>query len=268
MTDVMESSEETAPLPTPPLSDDGKCADGETEEQLQGHEDHDDVDAQQKDHDDGVDEAAAKEIDAKVEETPSTAEQEKPKKKRGRPKSSDKPTASKPKKQKADPKDKTSTATPDGATPAKKPRAKSGGTDSRFTPQQDAYLYTLFTGSGDSKRMNNKQIHAAFEGRYQTGKSENAIRFRWYRLKEELESTVLSSEEETALKDAIESIETNKTQAVLNIYTQKGGESFTKLSQAFVWKKIAEWSAGGRSGDAKQGGVAGGAGEPENGNEA
>lgn len=48
--------------------------------------------------------------------------------------------------------------------------------------------------------------------------------------------------QETALKKAIEVIETNKALAVLNEYG-KGGESFTKLSQAFVWKKMKEWAA-------------------------
>ncbi|KAF3123160.1 hypothetical protein TWF594_002494, partial [Orbilia oligospora] len=48
---------------------------------------------------------------------------------------------------------------------------------------------------------------------------------------------------EAALKTAIETIETNKAQAVLNEYGNSG--DFTKLSQGFVIKKMKEWAAGG-----------------------
>ncbi|KAK6338119.1 hypothetical protein TWF696_001590 [Orbilia brochopaga] len=250
-------------LPTPPLSDNGEngSEDGGVtalgDLQIDGDgQDDGNVDIEEPDDE----ETSAKDVepeDVKTEDDlqKSTVE-EKPTRKRGRPKSTDKlPAAKAPKKPKPAPKDTKPKKEADSSntTPQPPKRGRAAGTtlaDTTFTPEQDAYLRELFTSGGDGKRLKRKEIHMAFEDRFQTGRSENTIRFRWYKLKEE--AIVLSAEEETTLKNAIKTVETDKAQAVLDIYTQKGGESFTKLTQAFVWKKIAEWGTDGSGNGKKQ----------------
>ncbi|KAF3277925.1 hypothetical protein TWF970_004803 [Orbilia oligospora] len=161
-----------------------------------------------------------------------------PSKKRGRPKATDKvPSQKKPK---PDTKEKKQKQDNNNTTPKPKRGRQPGSTASEtsFTQEQDAYIRELYTSS---EKFSNKDIHAKFEEKFSTGKSSNVIRFRWYKLKEG--AIVLSSQEEAALKKAIETIETNKAQAVLNEYGNSG--DFTKLSQGFVIKKMKEWAAGG-----------------------
>ncbi|EPS40049.1 hypothetical protein H072_6180 [Dactylellina haptotyla CBS 200.50] len=129
----------------------------------------------------------------------------------------------------------------------KKPKRgrKSGSTTSGgFTIAQEALIKELFT-SPEYEKLGVQQKFDKFENVFQTGKSKDVFRMRWYKLKDE--AIVLSKAEETALRKAIEIIETNKALAVLNEYT-KSGEGFTKLSQAFIWKKMKEW-AGAKNGE-------------------
>ncbi|KAF3904665.1 hypothetical protein ABW21_db0207712 [Orbilia brochopaga] len=247
--DVLQTSDAPEPL-TPPLSDDGENGDPhESPDEEIKSESHEDGEVKEEPDASDNDEDTTKieTVDVKKEDV-FTPEPEKPTRKRGRPKCTDKPTAAKTKKQKADTKDKKpkKEADTDASTaPQQSKRGRApGSTAVDFTPEQDAYLRELFTGGlSGGKKLGNKQIHLMFEERFNSGRSENAIRFRMYKLKEE--AIVLSAAEEIALRNAIESIETNKAQAALRIYTEAGGEYFTKLSQAFVWKKIAEWGTGG-----------------------
>ncbi|KAK6506516.1 hypothetical protein TWF506_011422 [Arthrobotrys conoides] len=163
-----------------------------------------------------------------------------PSKKRGRPKTTDKdPTPKKPK-QETPTKEKKQKQPADSTTPKQKRGRQPGSTssESSFTQEQDAYIRELYTSP---EKYSNKDIHAKFEERFRTEKSSNVVRFRWYKLKEG--DIVLSPEEEVALKKAVATVETNKAQAVLDVYSNSG--DFTKLSQGFVIKKMKEWAAGG-----------------------
>ncbi|RVD84860.1 uncharacterized protein DFL_003197 [Arthrobotrys flagrans] len=165
-----------------------------------------------------------------------------PSKKRGRPKATDKdPSLKKPKSESSSSKNRKH-PDPTTATPKAKRGRQPGATvtETSFTKEQDTYIRSLYTSP---QKHSLKDIHAKFEEKFNTRKSSNVIRFRWYRLKEE--AIVLSVEEETALKKAIETVETNKAQAVLNEYGKNG--EFTKLSQGFVIKKMKEWAADGGS---------------------
>ncbi|KAK6331604.1 hypothetical protein TWF718_002153 [Orbilia javanica] len=166
-------------------------------------------------------------------------------KKRGRPKSTEQPSSTSPssKKQKSTPPPtKEKKPKQPGATVGQKPkRGRQPGPsnpDNSFGKEQDAYIRELFTAP---EKYSLKDIHAKFEERFGTGKSVNVVRFRWYKIKED--AIVLSSEEEAALKKAIETVETNKALAILNEYGKNS--EFPKLSQGFVMKKMKEWAAGG-----------------------
>ncbi|KAF3213173.1 hypothetical protein TWF106_007063 [Orbilia oligospora] len=162
-----------------------------------------------------------------------------PSKKRGRPKATDKVPSQK--EQKPDTKEKKQKRQENNNTTSKPKRGRQPGStasETSFTQEQDAYIRELYTSA---EKFSNKDIHTKFEEKFSTGKSSNVIRFRWYKLKEG--AIVLSPKEEAALKKAIETIEINKAQAVLNEYGNSG--DFTKLSQGFVIKKMKEWAAGG-----------------------
>ncbi|KAK6345844.1 hypothetical protein TWF730_010187 [Orbilia blumenaviensis] len=169
-------------------------------------------------------------------------------KKRGRPTKSSRDTIATPKAKK--PKAATA-ATPTNANTTvsntEKKRGRQAGTtvSDSFTKEQDDYIRELYT-STDGKKNSLKDIHAKFEERFETRKSINTIRFRWYKLKED--AIVLTTDEEAALKQAIETVETNKTQAILNEYHNKN-EEFTRLSQGFVVRKMKEWSASANGGN-------------------
>ncbi|KAK6524406.1 hypothetical protein TWF281_011314 [Arthrobotrys megalospora] len=226
MSDPMVKTEdiETTHLPTPPHSEHGDTKENENTVQDNTFETNL-VTALSN----AIKDNTTKE--ANLETTPS--------KKRGRPKSTDKSgTPNKPKKSKPEPKEK-KPSTAKGVDASKSKRGRQPGStaaDSAFTKEQDAYIRELFTSP---EKLSVKDICAKFEEKYNTGRSSNVIRFRWYKMKDD--AIVLTEQEETALKKAIEVIETNKAQAVLNEYG-KGGDSFTKLSQAFVSKKMKEWA--------------------------
>ncbi|EWC47871.1 hypothetical protein DRE_02753 [Drechslerella stenobrocha 248] len=214
---------------TPPLSDNGKNS-GKSTGGNSGIKDEysDDIVAEKAS--DGSESVATTAI--KTEDAISLPAVEKVTKKRGRPKAADKEGMTKLKKPKAELEGKKQQPIKkknENDIPVLK-RGKAGD----FTPEQDAYIRELFASE---TRYSRTQAHAMFEERYQTGKSTNVIRFRWYALKEE--AIVLSTEEEAALSKAIENVEKNKALAVLSEYSRRG-ESFTKLTQAFVWKRIKD----------------------------
>ncbi|KAF3915170.1 hypothetical protein ABW20_dc0104978 [Dactylellina cionopaga] len=161
-------------------------------------------------------------------------------KKRGRPKSADKEPSTKAKKPKPEPR-KASALKKEAANNEEKKSAagkrgkKAGSADAGFTPEQDTFIRELFTVYSKSST---KEKHAMFEKKFDTGRSGNTMRFRWYALRDG--AIVLSAAEEAALRKAIETVETNKALAVLNEYV-KGGPDFVKLNQGYVWKKIKEW---------------------------
>ncbi|KAF3193816.1 hypothetical protein TWF225_009359 [Orbilia oligospora] len=210
-------------LPSPPLSDTTAYM----------NEDQDQENAFEKNTITTIPSSPPKETITELKPDPAAT----PSKKRGRPKTTNKvPSQKKPKPDTKEKKQKQQ----DNTTSKPKRGRQPGSTASEtsFTQEQDAYIRELYTSP---EKFSNKDIHAKFEEKFSTGKSSNVIRFRWYKLKEG--AIVLSSQEEAALKKAIETIETNKAQAVLNEYGNSG--DFTKLSQGFVIKKMKEWAAGG-----------------------
>ncbi|KAK6511137.1 hypothetical protein TWF481_000059 [Arthrobotrys musiformis] len=209
---VKVEEEESKYLPTPPPSEPGI-----------------DPDTKENEEDNNIQE------DTKTLTTITPDPQKPPTKKRGRPKATaEKPTPA-PKKPKSEP----SSAAPTDATKSKRGRQPGSSAADTFTKEQDAYIRELYTSP---TKHSSKEIYSLFEEKFNTGKSSNVIRFRWYKLKEG--DIVLSAEEETALKKAIETVENNKALAVLNEYGNAGDGEYTKLSQGFVIKRMKDWSAG------------------------
>lgn len=142
---------------------------------------------------------AIKDTNAKETDLETTQDQPTPSKKRGRPKATDKAdTPSKPKKSKPEPKEKKPATSKTDAPKSKRGRQPgSTAADSSFTREQDAYIRELFTSP---EKLSVKDIHAKFEEKYNTGKSFNVVRFRWYKMKDE---AIVLTEEEVSINHSV-----------------------------------------------------------------
>ncbi|KAF3938608.1 hypothetical protein ABW19_dt0201525 [Dactylella cylindrospora] len=105
-----------------------------------------------------------------------------------------------------------------------------------WSPEESAYLRQLFT---NCDKVSIPDIHKKFEAKFNSGKKPQHLKTRWYKMTRE--SLVLSPEEESILKKAVNSVENKKTAAILEIYHKEGGEKVTRLTQKFLEMKLREW---------------------------
>ncbi|KAK6540511.1 hypothetical protein TWF694_009302 [Orbilia ellipsospora] len=189
----------------------------------------------------------------KIEQTSTPIEGNKTTRKRGRPKMTNEEREDKAKKLKTEVKpqltllvkkestEKPSTIKKEGtdASEKKAARSKKGISGFQFTPAHDGFLRDIFTNSKNEK-LSLAERYERFEAIFQTGISQNSFRFRWYKLRDI--GTFLTGEEETKLKDAIKTTKATEKDIskVLKEYS-KGGEDTTKISHAYVLKKMKEW---------------------------
>ncbi|KAF3912283.1 hypothetical protein AA313_de0203517 [Arthrobotrys entomopaga] len=252
------------PLTPPYPQNNGEFEEDQVEQHLNNLKSEDsnenqDVESDQNDQENEIPKsntvAPTKKSDAvKIKQTSTNVEPEKTPKKRGRPKMTDQEREDKAKKLKMEIKPKSTPSPKKEPTEKSKPntikneqvdtgekktaRVKKGSSI-QFNPAQDAFIRDIFTNPKNEKLSVAKK-HERFEGIFKTGISQNSLRFRWYKLRDM--GTFLTGEEEAKLKDAIKATKATEKDIskVLKEYS-KGGEDTTKISHAYILKKMKEW---------------------------
>ncbi|KAF3915240.1 hypothetical protein ABW20_dc0109588 [Dactylellina cionopaga] len=139
---------------------------------------------------------------------------------------------------------KSETGKPSTTTTKNSKRGRPAGGSRSFTPEQDAYLVLL-----RQTVKKESEVYEKFEAKFKTEKKPKALKNRWFAIKD---AVLLSGEEEQVLVETIRETMGDMAAAIVEKFKAKTG---TKVTKAYVQKKIKEFDAKGGANTVKDEGA-------------